>query len=142
MPNAIEVVVVVCAEAVEASLVSERKANEDLLERVANQGIIEGHSEVDIEAEKDIPLEVALMAEKEVAIMADVLLKDIIVMIDMKTKTVVTTIEADVEAEAEAEAEVEDEAEADEFRYPALPKNAWINETYSKASAQNLTHND
>ena len=129
---------VACAEAVEASLVSERKANDDLIERVTNQGIIEGHSEVDIEAEKDIPLEVALVAEKEVAIMADVLLKDIIVMIDMKTKTVVTTIEADVEAEAE----VEDEAEADEFRCPALPKNAWINETYSKASAQNLTYDD
>jgi hypothetical protein len=123
MPNTVEVAVVVCAEAEEASLVSERKANDDLLERVTNQWIIDGHSEVDIEAEKDVPLEVALVAEKEVAILADALqlimktmnsLKEMIAMIIMKIKTEVKTKEAEVEEEAEAE------AEAEEFRCPAL----------------------
>jgi hypothetical protein len=186
MPNTVvEVALVVPTEAAEASVVSERKVNDDLLERVAidvpmrvaidvplrvaiddllervakdvpmrvaiddllqrlaNQGIIEGHSEVDTEvdteAEKDVEanLEVALEAEKEVAIMVDALkvimkkihvLKEMIVIIAMKTKTAVTT--------------KEEEAEADEFRCPALPKNAWIKETYSKASAQIINHDD
>ena len=164
MPNTVvEVALVVPAEAAEASVVSERKVNDDLLERVAiddllervakdvpmrvaiddllqrlaNQGIIEGHSEVDTEAEKDVntDLEVAIEADLEVAIMVDALkvimkkihvLKEMIVMIAMKTKTAVTT----------------NEAEAEESRCPALPKNAWINETYSKASAQIINHDD
>jgi hypothetical protein len=135
MPNTVEVAVVVSAEAAEASVVSERKVNDDLLERVAiddllervakdvpmrvaiddllqrlaNQGIIEGHSEVDTEAEKDVKtdLEVAIEADLEVAIMVDALkvimkkihvLKEMIVMIAMKTKTAVTTNEAEAEA--------------------------------------------